>query len=167
MIFRNLFIALAIGLLSHPARAADLPFAIPACKSDTDCDRDPAHLTQFVTDFYKWFFDSSKMEHIDWENKLNKPVYQAAFTRKFYNSLNKLLQNSDVNPISLSQDELYTWPSHIQSDLVYGGSSPVIILMLGTPEERDSMLVDLKAENGTWRIANIRGICPKNNCQGR
>jgi len=150
------------------------------CASETDCDRDPKHLEQFITGFYSWYVDSEvRIYHLHPGSRREVPYKEkekklytmltpsfAAFIEDYERRAKLEDEVLDSDFILHGSDYFPEWASTAYSKAIYvDAHSARLTVYLPTPPDKKlfppapycKVHVTLQPAEGTWRVAATGG----------
>ena len=155
-------------LVAFPADAASVSIDPPACASSTKCDHDPGNLEAFVRSFYQWYTGRPDDAPTDWNAEPNRSIFRTNLTPEFRSRFQKIVDDTDSDPLTGAQDFPRSWSSHVDVKLVKLVKNKAILhVNMGiAPDSPDSLLVELIPSKGIWRINDVHPKSPDEH-QGR
>jgi hypothetical protein len=148
-----------IPMTAQAEPAQTLPIEAPTCKSQNDCDRDPAHMQQFIASFYRWYVGD---ELRSWNDPKDQPSVKRAVTKRFFAEFPSIgsPDNTDSDPLTCAQDTPPSWPDNVSvKPLSTQGRKTTFEVRLGaSPDDIMVLEVTLVPSDGHWLIDDVKRV---------
>jgi hypothetical protein len=115
----------------------------------------------YTTAFYTWYLQVLSND----QNFSSSPNFKSSIsqwlTPEFVANWNSIVENTDQNPVLLSQDTQDSWASNIRTALVNQSTTDSTVeVSLGTTPNQQILLVHLVHNENQWRIASVDLAAP-------
>ena len=152
-------VVMILPITAQAEPAQTLPIEAPTCKSQNDCDRDPAHMQQFIASFYRWYVGNDLRS---WNDPKDQPTVRHAVTKRFFAEFPSIgsPDNTDSDPLTCAQDTPPSWPGNVSVTLLSTQDSKIKFeVRLGaSPDDIMVLEVSLVPSAGHWLIDDVKRI---------